>query len=102
MATDETLSRELSSLHQEATASRQERRSPPANPSAGGGETSTQFAPPGQPSPGQQTNGEFVDFVNMIKELAEDTEKKMSTHPMTNVMGALVIGILIGRLFSRR
>lgn len=35
--------------------------------------------------------GEIADF-------AEDTEKGIADHPLTSVLGALVLGILIGRM----
>jgi len=36
-----------------------------------------------------------------ISAFAEDTEKGVVNHPLTSVLGALVLGILIGRLFHR-
>jgi ElaB/YqjD/DUF883 family membrane-anchored ribosome-binding protein len=36
-----------------------------------------------------------------ISAFAEDTEKGVANHPLTSVLGALVLGILIGRLFHR-
>jgi ElaB/YqjD/DUF883 family membrane-anchored ribosome-binding protein len=36
-----------------------------------------------------------------ISDFAEETEKGVVNHPLTSVLGALVLGILIGRLFHR-
>jgi ElaB/YqjD/DUF883 family membrane-anchored ribosome-binding protein len=36
-----------------------------------------------------------------ISDFAEDTEKGVVNHPLTSVLGALVLGVLIGRLFHR-
>jgi ElaB/YqjD/DUF883 family membrane-anchored ribosome-binding protein len=36
-----------------------------------------------------------------ISDFAEDTEKGVINHPLTSVLGALVLGVLIGRLFHR-
>jgi ElaB/YqjD/DUF883 family membrane-anchored ribosome-binding protein len=36
-----------------------------------------------------------------ISAFAEETEKGVTNHPLTSVLGALVLGILIGRLFHR-
>jgi ElaB/YqjD/DUF883 family membrane-anchored ribosome-binding protein len=36
-----------------------------------------------------------------ISAFAEETEKGVANHPLTSVLGALVLGILIGRLFHR-
>jgi ElaB/YqjD/DUF883 family membrane-anchored ribosome-binding protein len=36
-----------------------------------------------------------------ISAFAEDTEKGVANNPLTSVLGALVLGIVIGRLFHR-
>ena len=36
-----------------------------------------------------------------VSAFAEETEKGVVNHPLTSVLGALVLGILIGRLFHR-
>jgi len=36
-----------------------------------------------------------------ISAFAEETEKGVVNHPLTSVLGALVLGVLIGRLFHR-
>lgn len=36
-----------------------------------------------------------------ISAFAEETEKGVVNHPLTSVLGALALGILIGRLFHR-
>lgn len=36
-----------------------------------------------------------------IADFAEDTEKGVVNHPLTSVLGALVLGILIGRALHR-
>ena len=36
-----------------------------------------------------------------ISALTEDTEKGVVNHPLTSVLGALVLGILIGRVLPR-
>ena len=36
-----------------------------------------------------------------ISAFAEETEKGVVNHPLTSVLGALVLGILIGRMFHR-
>jgi len=36
-----------------------------------------------------------------ISDFTEDTEKSVVNHPLTSVLGALVLGILIGRVLPR-
>jgi tRNA U34 5-carboxymethylaminomethyl modifying GTPase MnmE/TrmE len=36
-----------------------------------------------------------------ISAFAEETEKGVVNHPLTSVLGALVLGVLIGRMFHR-
>jgi ElaB/YqjD/DUF883 family membrane-anchored ribosome-binding protein len=36
-----------------------------------------------------------------ISNFAEDTEKGVVSHPLTSVLGALVLGVLIGRVLPR-
>jgi ElaB/YqjD/DUF883 family membrane-anchored ribosome-binding protein len=47
----------------------------------------------------------FVDQLhNLAREIsafAADTEKGVANHPLTSVLGALVLGILIGRVIHR-
>jgi len=47
----------------------------------------------------------FVDqlhtLAHEIAAFAEDTEKGVVNHPLTSVLGALVLGILIGRTIHR-
>jgi ElaB/YqjD/DUF883 family membrane-anchored ribosome-binding protein len=47
----------------------------------------------------------FIDQLHTlareISAVAEDTEKGVASHPFTSVLGALVLGILIGRVIHR-
>ena len=47
----------------------------------------------------------FIDQLHTlaceISAFAEDTEKGVANHPFTSVLGALVLGILIGRVIHR-
>jgi ElaB/YqjD/DUF883 family membrane-anchored ribosome-binding protein len=45
--------------------------------------------------------GQMRTLAQEISAFAEDTEKGVVNHPLTSVLGALVLGILIGRLFHR-
>ena len=45
--------------------------------------------------------GQMRTLAQEISAFAEETEKGVVNHPLTSVLGALVLGILIGRLFHR-
>ena len=53
----------------------------------------------------EQPTTSFTDqlrtLANEISAVAEDTEKGVASHPLTSVLGALVLGILIGRSLPR-
>lgn len=53
----------------------------------------------------EATGADFIDQLRMlageISAFAEDTEKGVVNHPLTSVLGALVLGILIGRALPR-
>jgi ElaB/YqjD/DUF883 family membrane-anchored ribosome-binding protein len=98
MPGDVVLSRELKSLQEEISASPKERvvASTAASP-----------APPSAVEPAEETPdaGELRD---QLRELAsevsgffEEAEKGISAHPTQSVVGALLVGILIGRLLGR-
>ena len=44
---------------------------------------------------------ELRELDNEIKEFVDDAEKNVSAHPTASVIGAMVLGILIGRLLGR-
>ncbi len=98
MASDPVLSQELKSLREELAAARRERSA--AAP-----------APPVQPSisPDAEDDAEKHEWRDQLGELAnavtnflEEAEKDIAAHPAQSVIGALVVGILIGRLLGRR
>lgn len=41
-------------------------------------------------------------FANELKGLFDEAERGISEHPTQSVVGALLVGILIGRLLGRR
>jgi len=100
MARDATLARELSALQKELSSSRRERMPPPDR----------EAAPGKKDRPNQTENSaeqrqiaqQLQDIVDHIKEFAEEAEQNMAEHPAATVVGALLLGILIGRLLARR
>ncbi len=102
MATDAVLSQELRALQEELAASHEERslRSKGRAPAA-----DAELNRDSQPDVGveeQHLVGELRELVNVITEFVEEAELNVSEHPTASVIGALVVGILIGRLLGRR
>lgn len=99
MAADVLVSSELKSLQEELSTSRRERtavptEAEPAPQAAGARATET---------PDQlQLQDQLRQFANELTELFDEAEKSVSAHPTQSVVGALLVGILIGRMLGRR
>lgn len=100
MTADAVLSRELKSLQEELSASHRERQSPAERTSASAG-TAARGGQPEDAAEEQQLRAELREFVNATTEFVADAEKKVSANPTASVIGAMVVGILIGRLLGR-
>ena len=97
---DALVTDELKSLKDELSASQKERLAAPDTP-------------PSSTASGKQDAGkesaEEREMRDQLRELASEVtsyfaeaEKSISTHPTQSVIGALLLGILIGRLLPRR
>ena len=100
MASDRVVSQELKSLRDELSAAQRERSAASASP---------QMPPFPSPQPVGGTADDDDDVRNQLGELVdaitgflEEAEKDIAAHPARSVIGALVVGILIGRLMGRR
>lgn len=91
MAADAILSQELNSLKEEISASKRE--SPAASPPG---------APPESAAEAGQDREQLRQFVDELSKLVEEGGKNIAAHPVASLAGALVVGILIGRLLGRR
>jgi ElaB/YqjD/DUF883 family membrane-anchored ribosome-binding protein len=102
MAQDAILSRELKSLQEELSTSQRERAAVSAQASA----PLTAPAPPADLPQETQVEKELHDQLRELMDEAKnfftETEKNISAHPAESVVGALLVGILIGRLLGRR
>jgi ElaB/YqjD/DUF883 family membrane-anchored ribosome-binding protein len=58
-------------------------------------------AEPAAEEPGTSFTDQLRTLASEISAFAEDTEKGVVSHPLTSVLGALVLGILIGRVLPR-
>jgi len=99
MAADVVVSRELKSLQDELSAAQRERSAAPATP------------PPAPPSPAEpvkesaderELRDQLRELVNEVTNFFGEAEKNISAHPTQSVIGAMLVGILIGRLLGRR
>jgi hypothetical protein len=97
MAADDIAARELHALQDEVSAAERERQAAqpsPTTPSFGSGEASED----GQ----HELWDQLRDLISEITNSFEEAEKTISTHPTQSIVGALLVGILIGRLLGRR
>lgn len=109
MTADATLARELAALQDELSAPRRERPSPAPEPEPKP-EPPAAEPPAAEPKPQPSAEGgedrrtaeQLGDFIDTLKEFIEEAEHNVSEHPAASVIGALLVGILIGRLLGRR
>lgn len=99
MAADAVVSRELKSLREEISTAQRERSAasaaPPVMPSLSG--------EPARESPDErELRDQLRELANEVTSFFEEAEKSISAHPTQSVVGALLAGILIGRLLGRR
>jgi len=99
MAADALVSRELESLQDELSVSQKLR----ATVSAGAGVAPTAVPEPATETPEERDLGDQLrEFAAELTSIFDEAEKGISAHPTQSVAGALLIGILIGRLLARR
>lgn len=107
LAVDPVLSRELKSLEEEIAASQRARVQRPPN---GAIASEAEAARPAAAAPNQaeeadedqRSREDLHAFVDEATQFFEEAEKNISAHPGAAVVGALVLGILIGRALGRR
>ena len=104
MATDVLVSRELKSLQDELSAAKTQRAADTARSATTSALTAPPAAaePPPEPVEEAELQGQMRQFAHELAELFGEAEKGISAHPTQSVAGALLVGILIGRLLGRR
>ncbi len=103
MSADPVLSRELKSLQDELSVSQRQRVQPP--PAAGTADTLETAVPTArfeESAEEKELRGQLQDLVKEITEFVDDAEKNIAAHPAMSVIAAMLSGILIGSLLSRR
>ena len=96
MTVDAILSRELKSLHEELSAP--ERLSPPTHRTSVSGGAAARARQLQDTAEEQQLRGALSRFVDATTEFVKEAKKNVSAHPAVIVMGAMAVGIFIGRL----
>ncbi len=98
MAADIVVSRELKLLQDELSGVQRERSATPAVPPL----AAPRAAEPPKESAGErELRDQLRELVNEVTSFFEDAEKNISAHPTQSVIGAMLVGILIGRLLGR-
>jgi ElaB/YqjD/DUF883 family membrane-anchored ribosome-binding protein len=103
MTADSALSKELETLKEELAALRSQRRARSASDTVTNNDTRKRHDPP-PPAADEHhhLHGELRDLVKLVTEYVEEAETNLAAHPTATVVGALVVGILIGRSLGRR
>jgi len=99
MAFDVLVSRELKSLQDELSNSQKQRAAASATAEAA---PTTAPGPPEETSDERELRDQLRHFASELTSLFDEAEKGISAHPAQSIAGALLIGILIGRLLARR
>ena len=103
MAADAVVSRELKSLQDELSTSQRERLSPTPPPAAAAsGPPATPPPPPKETAEEHELRDQLRELMNEATAFFEEAEKNIAAHPTESVVGALLVGVLIGRLLGRR
>ncbi len=93
MSDNHDLRAEVEALRREVDALRAE-QSAAATPGEAGDEGQSGEKP-------TSLTDQLLALSREVSDLADDTEKSVVSHPLSSVLGALVLGILIGRVLPR-
>jgi ElaB/YqjD/DUF883 family membrane-anchored ribosome-binding protein len=93
---DSILTHELESLHQKLAGLNRKRRSQPTDRPA-----PKRADRPEKTAEEHGLHKEILEFINLIANYVEEAKGNVSAHPSASVLGAMVVGILIGRLLGR-
>jgi len=102
MAGDVLVSRELKSLQDELAAAKTDRATRTDSPVSPAVEAATAAEPSQKLAEDAELHGYLRQLADEVTELLGEAETSISAHPARSVAGALLVGILIGRLLGRR
>jgi ElaB/YqjD/DUF883 family membrane-anchored ribosome-binding protein len=94
---DADLHAEIEELRREIAAMRAEQSASKSGAAKSGAAKAEEAIEAGAASLTEQLRG----LAREIADLTEETEKGVVAHPLTSVLGALVLGVLIGRALPR-
>ncbi|MDP2409338.1 MAG: hypothetical protein Q8M26_03525 [Pseudolabrys sp.] len=109
---DLVLSRELKSLHEELATAQRQRPAPSADrpaesgtvtgTAAGAAATAAANGRPEESATAQETHSQLQDLIKEITDFVDEAEENISAHPAMSIVGAILLGIVIGSLLARR
>ncbi len=103
MARDAMVARELKALQEELSIPQQERAVPAASPApVAEPPTAAAAGPPQDTAEERELRDHLRELAGEATKFFEEAEKNIAMHPTQSVVGALLIGILIGSLLGRR
>jgi len=100
MSTDVVVSRELKSLQDEFSATQRERSAAPSAPPTP--PLSHSREPVEERADERELRDQLSQLADEVTNFFQQAEKNVAAHPTQSVVGALLVGILIGRLLGRR
>lgn len=102
MAEDAVVSRELKLLQEELSTSQKERAAASTPASTAPIAPAALTEPPKETAEEKELRGQLRELVNEVTGFFAEAEKNISAHPAQSIVGALLVGILIGRVLGRR
>jgi hypothetical protein len=96
VTSDAILRHELDSLHERLRGlSRKRRSQTPDRPAPNGADRHEKT------KEAHGLHAEIMEFIKLIANFADEAKESASAHPSASTLGAMIVGILIGRLLGR-
>jgi ElaB/YqjD/DUF883 family membrane-anchored ribosome-binding protein len=102
MAIDATLTHELRALKEELAAARGEQSAAATEHAEHADDPEAEPPPTEEPAEDRHIVEQLQDLIATFKDYIEEAEHNIAEHPAASVVGALLVGILIGRHIGKR